>query len=52
MKKNDPECKVLLRMLYNLLINHDETKKDSDDQIAIYDSLPWNIKQLINEHDY
>ena len=52
MKKNDPECKVLLSMLYNLLINHDETKKDSDDQIAIYDSLPWKIKKSIIELDY
>ena len=52
MKKNDPECKVLLRMLYNLLINDNETKKDSDVQIAIYDSLPWKIKKSIIELDY
>jgi uncharacterized short protein YbdD (DUF466 family) len=52
-KKNDPECKNLARILYNLLINDRErTTIDSDEQTTIYNSLPWNIKKSIIEHDY
>ena len=41
---NDTEFQYLAYLLYDTISNDDKNKPDTNEQIALFDSLPWNIK--------
>jgi len=42
--ENDTEFQYLAYLLYDTISNDDKNKPDTNEQIALFDSLPWNIK--------
>ena len=49
MKDNDPEFQYLSYLLYDLLSNDSNGTFDTDDQMMLFDSLPWEIKKNFRE---
>lgn len=46
---NNSEHYYLAYLLYDLLSNDDKSDSDVIEQTTIYDSLPWNIKQIFKK---
>ena len=46
---NDPETQYLAYLFYDLLSNDDKSSIDTKEQMMIYDSLPWNLKNKFKE---
>ena len=44
MDDNDTEFQYMAYLLYDTISNDDKNKPDTIEQIALFDSLPWNIK--------
>ena len=42
--ENDTEFQYMAYLLYDTISNDDKNKPDTIEQIALFDSLPWNIK--------
>ena len=47
MKKQDPEFQYLAYLLYDLLSNETNGSIDTVEQTILFDSLPWNIKSIL-----
>ena len=45
-KTKQPEFQYLAYLLYDLLSNENNGNVDTQEQTLLYDSLPWNIKEL------
>ena len=46
---DDPETQYLAYLFYDLLSNDDKSTIDTKEQMMIYDSLPWNLKNKFKE---
>ena len=46
---DDPETQYLAYLFYDLLSNDDKSSIDTKEQMMIYDSLPWNLKNKFKE---
>ena len=46
---DDPETQYLAYLFYDLLSNDDKSTIDTKEQMMIYDSLPWSLKNKFKE---